>query len=138
MYVGRAHCIRNHPGYRCHLVLLNSGIAAACIAIYASNEFGVKALFMSTFFHGHFNDMLAGVVLLAYANLLATLAHQPRLEFRSPVKALVLVLVAGLYWEEIAPLYTTSTADPWDLLAYVGGGLVYVLISVLFERRWTM
>lgn len=42
----------------------------------------------------------------------------------APVGLLV-VFLAGLFWEYGAPLYKpTAVADPWDLLAYTVGGCI--------------
>jgi hypothetical protein len=34
---------------------------------------------------------------------------------------------AGLFWEYVTPLYCESTSDPFDLGAYMLGGLAYFI-----------
>ena len=80
--------------------------------------------------HFYFNDLLAGVVFMAYCNLVF-LPDDPRgLGIR---RGMVLIAAAGVFWEFITPLYLSrSVSDVHDLLAYGIGGL---LCQIEHKRR---
>lgn len=76
---------------------------------------------------GYFNDILAGVVLLALVNILLWLFRLPGLKKLLP--CLALCLACGLFWEFVTPLYLPrSVSDIWDIAAYMAGGGIWWLI----------
>ena len=76
---------------------------------------------------GYFNDVLAGVVLLALVNILLRLGRLPPLKKLLP--CLGLCLACGLFWEFVTPLYLPrSVSDIWDIAAYMAGGGIWWLI----------
>lgn len=83
---------------------------------------------------GYWADVLAGalMVLLLCGGLLVL--RRPPL---SPVAATVFLLLCGLFWEGITPLYLPrSVRDPLDLLAYWLGGITLLpWLRHLLRRR---
>ena len=96
---------------------------AAVALLYGANQFFLKEISDSILVHWYLNDVLAGLGLVGVASLL--LKWSP---FRKQALCIAwgsaLPLAAGLYWEYVAPLYRGGTADPFDLLAYLAGGMV--------------
>ncbi|MCI8609459.1 MAG: hypothetical protein HFE73_07435 [Firmicutes bacterium] len=73
----------------------------------------------------YFNDILCGTVFMAYCDVFFTL-------WGKPLKRLLtiegILLGCGLIWEGIVPRFLEgSTSDPWDVAAYLCGGLLYWL-----------
>ncbi len=72
------------------------------------------------------NDVLAGLVLVAIANILLALGGWRRLPFWAGA---CLLLFCGVVWECLAPAMKPSAVfDPWDFLAYQCGGGIYFLL----------
>lgn len=47
----------------------------------------------------------------------------------------IILLIAGLFWELITPLFrTNSVCDFWDIVAYESGGIIYYL-SIRFLKK---
>jgi hypothetical protein len=120
------HCPRN----RDPVILLNLGVIATALATYAANELLFKPSGGGPLLHGYLNDVLAGSLLLAWANLLIGCGPYWRWEIQTVARASFLILPAGLYWEFIAPLYTASTSDLRDLIAYWLGACLYLLVPM--------
>ena len=104
------------------------------LAAYAVNVHFVKPHSSHWFLHGQFNDVLAVIVLLSFANMLGGVFRHPRIAER-PLVLIVTVLAASLHWELIAPLYRHSVCDPLDCLAYATGGIVFLTITKTMRSR---
>ena len=73
------------------------------------------------------NDVAAGLFLCAWTDLLLALGNRPQLKVRH---AFPLLLACGLVWEVLAPFWKSGAVfDPWDFIAYLAGGLLWLLIS---------
>ena len=75
----------------------------------------------------HLNDFLCGGVFISYINLLFRFGN------RKPCYSLIFIipitLVAGIFWEYVAPLFLHSmVSDFWDVAAYLFGSLIYTLL----------
>lgn len=119
-----------HPS---DLVLLLTGFA-----LFFLNDLVLKALLSETavgwLFKNHFNDVLAGLAFLAYTNVLISL-FRPKWRFVRLAIIVPYIFACGLFWEYAAPLFVNdSVGDPWDLLAYVVGGLAYWAANMLATR----
>lgn len=77
-----------------------------------------------TFLRCYANDLWAGAAILAWTDLLLGWGRLPRLDrLRQTVP---LLLVCGLVWEVLAPLWKPGAVfDPWDFAAYQAGGFLY-------------
>ena len=110
---------------------------AAGFVLFYLNDLALKPLLSDAafgwLFKNHFNDVLAGLAFMAYTNVLLALFRPKgrivRLRFVIPF-----IFACGLFWECVAPLFVSgSVADPWDLLAYVMGGIVYWAVNALVD-----
>ncbi|AOM84002.1 hypothetical protein [Salisediminibacterium beveridgei] len=107
------------------------------VLFYLINQTVIKAWTDHWFIHWYVNDLLAGIWLPALTMALAASFRVHQILMLSGAKILLVVLVAGLFWELIAPLYVTgSVRDPFDILAYVSGGLIYLLIMRRIRIPW--
>lgn len=86
------------------------------------------------FLRCYFNDIVGSITFMSLVNIVLLF-----LGFRGITDLLRtegLLLAAGLFWEYGAPLLRSDTvSDPFDILAYMLGGLLYLLIIRLSERR---
>lgn len=73
------------------------------------------------------NDIFAGLAICAWLDLLLSLGRLPPVaSWRAAVPFL---LLCALVWEVLAPLWKPeAVGDPWDLLAYQAGGLVWLAV----------
>ena len=73
------------------------------------------------------NDVVAGLAICAWLDLLLSLGRLPPADsWRVTVPFL---LLCALVWEVLAPLWKPeAVGDPWDLLAYQAGGLVWLAV----------
>lgn len=101
-----------------------------CVALYVLNRWLLQPMLSGAvlnFFSGYFNDILAGCLILAFVNLLLTIAKLPALQYLLP--CLIFIFICGLFWELVTPLYLArSVGDPWDIAAYLAGGLLWYLL----------
>lgn len=74
----------------------------------------------------YFNDILAGILLNAIAQIMLT-----NKGFKyTPYRGLCLTLVAGIFWEYVAPLFNSkSVSDSLDIIAYLTGFLILTIIN---------
>lgn len=74
----------------------------------------------------YFNDILAGILLNAIAQIMLT-----NKGFKyTPYRGLCLTIVAGIFWEYVAPLFNSKTvSDPLDIIAYLTGFIIFTIIE---------
>lgn len=81
----------------------------------------------------YFNDIMGGVVF----GIIIRVAN--RFWFKREIRGwlyALLFIIAGIYWECIAPLYITySVGDVGDIAAYFGGGLIFLLLWKMLGGR---
>lgn len=121
------------------LVAFDGLLLAVGAALYEANNALVKPLRLpgpaGAFFGGHFNDVVAGFAFLAYTNVLFDVVKPSRRLTRLRVVA-PYALLCGLFWEVVDPaLLKPSVSDPWDLLCYVAGALLYWAADAAFVQR---
>ena len=123
--------------YRCcnnNVIVLNILIGIASFLLYLINKHYLRMVFYYPFFRFYFNDVLAGIVILAYSNIVISLSNV-KFNLYSLKNIIVFNLVIGLFWEYVTPLYySKSTGDPLDVVAYVVGGIVYYLIIKISNK----
>lgn len=95
-------------------------------SLYAVNRWGLKPRIHSPFLHDHFNDLL--LIPCALPPLL-WLHRRLRLRFddQAPTPAEIGLHLAiwSVLFEIIGPrILPHATGDPWDIVAYVAGGIV--------------
>ena len=82
----------------------------------------------------HGADALAGGLMLCLLNGLLHLAHRRPVERLLPTSAFL--LICGLFWEVVTPLYLSrSIGDPWDVVAVWLGGLALLALWRGLDRR---
>ena len=105
---------------------MNILIMIICVLLYGMNHI-MKPWYnneiISLFMNGYFNDILAGLFLISFTNVLL---YKVNKSIHKLVHIEIYLLIVGIFWEYITPLYkTNSTSDPIDILAYMLGGFVY-------------
>ena len=105
---------------------MNVLIMIICVLLYGMNHI-MKPWYnneiISLFMNGYFNDILAGLFLISFTNVLL---YKVNKSIHKLVHIETYLLIVGIFWEYITPLYkTNSTSDPIDILAYMLGGFVY-------------
>jgi hypothetical protein len=90
------------------------------ISLYALNELYLKSL--HSIFRNHFNDLLAIPLLLSYSSILI----KRKLTYPFIIS---MTIICSFVWEFITPiLKTNSTGDWMDVVAYVVGSLLWIII----------
>jgi hypothetical protein len=105
--------------------VLNGSIIACCGAGYALNVWLLDGT--APFFRDYFNDILAGTLLLAYANAISPGGTAVARYVASLPGALSITAFASIVWEGVAPrVLADSTPDIADVAAYFAGAALYL------------
>lgn len=105
--------------------VLNGSIIACCGACYAVNLGLLGGI--APFFRDYFNDILAGTLLLAYANAISPAGSAAARYVASVPGALSIIGLASIVWEGVAPgVLADSTSDIADVAAYFAGAALYL------------
>ncbi|MBD8497374.1 hypothetical protein [Paenibacillus arenosi] len=124
-----------HSRYYNHVIRINVGIGTIAILLYIVNNQVMKPSWNVYFLHSHFNDVIGGILIVAFTNLASAIGGQARLNLYSVWRILSFTLVVGLFWEYVTPLYHQGVTDPWDVIAYMSGGVLYwALARICFKR----
>jgi hypothetical protein len=117
--------VRNRYGGHFSGYVLDALALLACAAAYALNKQFGAGIFLS----GHFDDVMAGTILLAWAGFLAPEGSGSARFVRSYGGAFIIIGAASCVWEILVPLAVPrSTADIFDVIAYFAGAIAYVAI----------
>lgn len=126
--------IGNNRSRNYNVILLNVIIGLSSFLIYLLNKYYLRMVLYYPFFRFYFNDVLAGIVILAYSNIIISFSNV-KFDLYKLKNIIVFNLFIGLFWEYITPLYySKSTADPLDVVSYILGGLVYYLINKIYNK----
>ncbi len=108
----------------------DAGIAALCGGLYWLNRLWLRHVtsgWARWFLVCYFSDLLAGLMLPALVDGMLLAAGRRGITHARQV--VPLLLLAGLVWECLAPLWKAGAVfDPWDFLAYQVGGGLYLLL----------
>lgn len=108
---------------RIKAIIFAIGLSTICIInkvkiIIVENEY------IKCFLNSYLNDILGTIVFMLYLSIVLSF-----LNIKFTIKLIHIestVLISGLLWEYLTPLYRSDTvSDPFDLLAYIGGGLLF-------------
>ena len=123
MHFNHCYCIRHRirSYFTLNLVIVDSILFLLSITGYLLNRFWFSS-YRLLFLINHFNDFLAGILFPAYVNILLAFCGKRMKGWLIP---LIVILIVGLFWEYVTPLYHQCVSDPKDILAYVSGTLVY-------------
>ncbi|UCZ52173.1 hypothetical protein LGQ02_15155 [Bacillus shivajii] len=96
----------------------------------------LKMVYDHFFFHWYFNDIFAGMMILALSNLFILIGKQFRLYMFTFKVMMLVTFMVGLFWEYITPLYLrSSVTDPIDIIAYMfGGGLYWLTMKYVMKK----
>jgi hypothetical protein len=97
--------------------------------LYLLNQLWLQDFYGGTFLRGYCNDFLAPIIFLALVDLYRRFLRIPEIKHQR-LFYLAIVLVAGLTWEFVSPLWrTNSVTDYYDFIAYVCGYSAYCFLS---------
>lgn len=110
--------------------------------LYCLNRFFLREVvsvpLISDILKCHFNDCCGSVAFLSYINLVLACSKYRHKQIQSIKTIILIVLGISICWEGFAPLISSkSTADWFDVLAYMIGGLSYWVIKQLWSRNAT-
>lgn len=106
-----------------------------CVGVLYLSNMWVKTRVHVVFIQWYLNDVLAGIGIIAYLHYILSFAVKRKVTLRLPA-VLLFELFCGLVWEYAAPDYkTTAVADPWDIAAYLAGGMIYWLLFIKNEHQ---
>lgn len=76
---------------------------------------------------------MAGWFLLAFLRIIISLSKYHKVLWINKIYIQLLIIgLAGVYWEYVAPMYVPdNVSDPLDLIAYMAGGALYTMILML-------
>lgn len=102
---------------------------------YVLNQWLLKAS-GAGFFQDYFNDVIAGMLLLALASVMAGKDNPVARWVTSLTGAAVILAFASFVWEVVTPaLRSTAQADSLDVLAYFVGGSIYLAMRKAAKHR---
>ena len=111
-------------------------ILIGILLLYCVNSFWLKSRVgggAGYFLRCHFNDLCAGIFIMAYINLLLSFKE---IRIHRLHRILLICLAAGMVWEFFAPLINSRSATDYiDLACYAAGGLVYWTIERTCQLR---
>ena len=115
---------RNHNFY-----ILNLSLPGLCFILYLVNNYLIKPFYGLPLTGNYFNDILAGIVLLSFSNILLSFYSGKDILIKKFYIMMVFLLAAGLFWEYVTPLYKPgAVSDVLDIPAYMTGGIIYYVI----------
>lgn len=111
---------------------INLNIFIVCLVIYSINRLTNVLYYipyLSYILRYHFNDYLAGIVFLAYLNIILGLSKYQHIRVLKWSNVIFTGLLIGVFWEYITPIYKSdSTSDIIDVICYVLGAISYKVI----------
>lgn len=121
-------------------VLLNLRLLGGLLVLYCVSRAIMMPRIGPGVWASHGHDLLAVPTLAAFLSCYLVAMQAPVHAMLKLGPIMVLSLGAGLFWEYVTPLYCESTSDPFDLAAYMLGGLAYFVtvrswICLRFRRR---
>ena len=105
---------------------VNFYLVIISFSVYCLNQLFFKAQtngWIHYLLQCHFNDVLAGLLLMSYSNFLLSIHEKAITKLH---QIILYCLLVGLFWEYVIPLIkTNSVSDPIDILCYIIGGMIY-------------
>lgn len=129
LFADNYYCFRNSLRSNFYIVILESKIILVVTGLYLLNQVVLKKYFGS-FFQNYFNDFLAGIMITAVINLIIVVGGKSQSQIRKLWNTIFTMTVIGSFWEFVTPLYKeNSVTDGYDLVAYMGGGVIYYAVQ---------
>lgn len=103
------------------------------LLLYSLNRFYLKKAvdvpIITYLLRCHFNDWLGGILIIAYINGILNLSRYREHQIATLKAAILTTFLCGIVWEYITPyLFHHGTSDFYDVIAYVIGGMTYILL----------
>lgn len=112
---------------------IESFLLLAGLCIYSLNKLFLKSMINHWLIQSYLNDVMAGICFLVISQNL--MYHWLKRGMKIG-ESIILIYLAGCYWEFIAPRYIiTAVSDKKDLIAYLVGGLIVILVRYLNKKR---
>lgn len=119
---------------------INLNILMVCLAIYFVNRLTNDTYYipyLSYILRYHFNDYLAGIVFLAYLNIILAISKYKHIKVLKLSQVIFTGILIGTFWEYITPIYKSdSTSDIIDVICYVLGAISYKFIYSFILLRY--
>lgn len=126
MRLGLHHRLRDSGSHSARIAYVDLRILLFCLGVYGFGHLLHQAWPLPSVARAYIFDLFAVPALLAWSNILTALSPLRQPVFASVTAGGCLGALAVIEWEVIAPLYTSSTPDPLDVLAYCIGGVAYL------------
>lgn len=108
----------------------------AAFLVYLLNKIFLRDFLNWSFGNNYLNDVLAGILIVGVVNVLSIIGNQKRLLLINLPRILIFTFLCGVFWEYVTPLYLRySISDPYDIVAYMFGGVSYWIVIRLRLRR---
>lgn len=121
-------------------VAFNLKLFIVCLCIYALNRLTNQLYYVpyaSYVLRYHFNDYLAGIVFLAYLNIILGISVYKEYSVVRWDLVILTGIIIGIFWEFITPMYKSdSTSDIIDVFCYILGAISYKLIIMYRKHRF--
>lgn len=92
--------------------------------LYVNLIVGVQPIML--FMRWYFNDIVGAIAFCAYCDLMSIIFLKKTMRY---LNMILLIIVAGLFWEYITPMFRIDTTGDYnDLFAYALGANLYYLI----------
>ena len=138
-------CSRSYFGCRITyfirtMILINVLLLLIGVLLYTVNRIVFRGDAYGSLYwlmNGYFNDFVGSISFISYCNLVSMLFRH-KMYFIRLRSIILLLFICGIFWEVVTPLYRRgSVSDPWDIVAYLSGGLFYYIIYES-TNRWMM
>ncbi len=133
----RNYCSCAHSSVRLTVKrrLSDNVIIIVCVLVlYSVNRFILKWVvdvpIISYLLKCHFNDWLGGIFIIAYINIVLEHSRYKHMQIHTLRWAIIINVLCGVFWEFVGPcMFRYGTSDCYDILAYIVGGITYIMIQ---------
>ena len=133
--MGNSGCNTCRTNYFCCsrvIILKNIFMMVSTLILYCFNQkykTQIEQRQLNFFMNCYFNDIIGSITFLSNCNLVFIFNKKYMVKI---THILTLILLCGIFWEYITPLFRKNTiSDYYDLLAYTTGGFLYWVINKL-------
>lgn len=116
--------------------LENISIFFTCVILHLMNVLVFLKINNSSlhyFFSGYFDDLLAPILLLSYVNLILSIYNKKIYTLRYLI---LFILLVSIVWEYLVVyIKPNSVSDPFDILCYVLGTIIYWIIHTKWNHN---
>lgn len=115
-------------------------IIVCVLILYSSNRFIFKIVvnvpIISYLLKCYFNDWLGGIFIVAYINVILQHSRYKHMRIHTLSCAILINTFFGIVWEFFGPYVCHyGTSDYYDILAYIVGGITYIMLQRILVKR---